>query len=336
MRIFVRLVAAGLYFSSCSAGIYAQQIMVDTPVEPPGTHSFQVRWDSDLERVIAYRDVSEPNLPAIRILSSSGSKVSIFPLKDFPGSGFIDIWDATGAPNGDIVVAAILGYGPRNVKPVPLKSLLLTYDGSGTLKRVWDVKPYHHHRIAADSAGNVFALGDGGKDDYPLLIKYSESGEVLGEFLSSGLFSAKDSVVDMISPNGQPQLFIKNDRLNVWIAATRELYAFSLDGVLLSSTSLSAAVQSIADQSGSSQVRILEIQVDSNQGIISQVRLFPKDQKLPAAVGVARLKTNGSFDSWVEPFSRGDVHRFMGLTSNDKAVFLEKVHDRTVAINLSK
>lgn len=336
MRIFVHLVAAAFYFISCSATAYAQQILVDAPVEPRGTHSFQVQWDSDLERVIAYRDISDASLPAIRILSSSGRKVSIFPLKDFPGSTFIDIWDATGAPSGDIVVAAILGYGPRNVKPVPLKSLLLTYDDTGTLRRVWDVKPYHHHRVSVDSAGDVFALGDEGKDDYPLLIKYSPSGEVLGEYLSSGLFSAKDSVVDMISPNGQPQLFIKNDRLNVWIAATRELYTFSLDGVLLSSTSLSAAVQSIADQSGSSQVRILELQVDSNQGIVSQVRLIPKDQKLPAVVGVARLRTNGSFDSWVEPVSGGDVHRFMGLTTGDKPVFLDKVHDRTVAVNWKK
>ena len=197
MRIFIKSVAAAFYFIWCSTSVCAQQIWVDAPVEPKGTHGFQVQWHSDLERAIAYRDISDANLPAIRVLSSSGGKVSIFPLKDFPGSTYIDIWDATGAPNGDIVVAAILAYGPRNVRPVPVKSFLLTYDETGTLRRVWDVKPYHHHRVAVDSAGNVFALGDGGKDDYPLLIKYSPSGEVLGEYLSSGLFSAKDSVVDM-------------------------------------------------------------------------------------------------------------------------------------------
>jgi hypothetical protein len=336
MRIFRRLVAAVLYFISCPAGVHAQKILIDSLAEPQGTQSFQVKWDSDLERVIAYRDTSDANLPAVRIFSSTGSKVAIFPLKDFSGSTYIDIWDATGAANGDVVVAAILAYGPRNVKPVPIKSLLLTYDSTGTLRKVWDVKPYHHHLVAADMAGNVFALGDGGKDDYPLLIKYSPSGEVLGEFLSSGLFSAKDSVVDMVSPNGQPQLFIRNSRLYVWIAATRELYTFSLDGVLLSSTSLSAAVQSIADQSGSSQVRFLDLEVDSNQGIISQVQLWPKDRGLPASVGVARLKANGSFDSWVEPVSQGDVHRFMGLTNGDKPVFLDKVRDKTVAINLNQ
>jgi hypothetical protein len=289
-----------------------------------------------LERAIAYRDVNDPNFPALRILSSSGRSVSIFPLKDIPGATYIDVWDVSGAPTGDILVAAILGYGPHNVKPVPIKSLLLTYDATGTLRRVWDVQPYHHHRVAGDAVGNVFALGDGRAGDYPLLIKYSPTGEILREFLSSGLFSANDSVVDMNSANGEPKLFVKNGRLYVWIAAIRELYTFSLDGALLSSTSLSDGVQHMADETGSSQVRFLELDADSKQEIIAQVQLWPKDHNVPAAVGVVRLKANGSFDSWVASPSRADVHLFMGLTSGDGLAFLDKVRDRTVALNWNK
>src|SRR5437660_97597 len=87
-------------------------------------------------------------------------------------------------------------------------------------------------RIQFDSSGNVFALGDGGAatGDYPLLVKYSPTGEVVGEYLSSGLFAAKDSVVDLKSSYGEPQMFIRNGRLRLWIAATRELYTFSPDG----------------------------------------------------------------------------------------------------------
>jgi len=328
-------VPAIFYLVSCSASAFAQEILFDASAEVGGGRGYQVQWDSDSRRMIAYRDTSEPNLPAIRVFSSSGSNVSLYPLRDFPGATYIDIWDLTGVPNGDIVVAAILAYGPRNTKPVPVKSLLLTYDETGTLRKVWDVKPYHHHRVAADSAGNVFALGDGGSGDYPLIIKYSASGEVLKEFLPSGLFSAKDSVVDLTSPNGEPQLFVKSDHLHVWIASTRELFTFSLDGVLLSTTSLSAAVQSIADLSGGSQVRFLGLRLDSNQRIISQVQLWPKDQKRSTGVALARINPNGSFDSWIEPISGGDVHRFLGLTTNDKTVFLEKVHQSAVMINLN-
>jgi len=311
--------------------------LFDASAEPKGGHGYQVKWDSGLKRMIAYRDISDLSLPAIRVLSNSGNNIPLYPLKDFPGSSYIDIWDVTGAPNGDIVVAAVLGYGPRNVNPVPVKSVVLTYDETGVLRRVWDVGPYHHHRVAADPAGNVFALGDGGKGtgDYPLLIKYSFSGDVVRELLPSSLFSDKDSVIDLKSPDGEPQLFIRNSHLYVWIAHTRELFTFSLDGTLISSNSLSGAAQGIADLGGSSNVRFLGLDVDSNERIVAQVQLWPKDRKLPLTVGLAHLKQNGSFDSWLEPASRGDAHRFLGLTTDDKRVFLEKVGQRAVSINLS-
>src|SRR5207253_8543926 len=141
----------------------------------------------------------------------------------------------------DIVVSATLGYGPRNTHPIPIKSLLLTYDATGMLRKVWDVNPYLDHHLAADRTGNVFALGEKGgaaAGDYPLLVKYSPTGEVLAETLSTGLFTKKEAVVTSGSPDGESKLFIKNDHLFAWIAPTQELFTFSLDGTLLSRRSL--------------------------------------------------------------------------------------------------
>jgi hypothetical protein len=92
----------------------------------------------------------------------------------------------------------------------------------------------------------------------------------------------------------------------------------------------------LADQSGSSRVTTLKFRVDSAQRIIAQVQLWPKDEKSFANVALVRIGANGSFDSWVEPKSGGDVHRFLGLTADDKPVFLEKVGKTAVAINLAK
>jgi hypothetical protein len=339
MRVCIRLLTAVLFFGPSFAGVTrAQKILFDTSTEPLGSGGYQVKWQPDVQRLIAYRDVGSPDLPAIRVLSNTGSNLPISPLKDFPGSAYIDIWDAAGAPNGDIVIAAIIGYGPRHSPTTPLKSMLLTYDQGGTLTKAWNVKPYHYHRVAVDSSGDIFALGDGGVGDYPLLVKYGASGQVLGGFLSSSSFSTSDAVVNLNSPNGEPELFIRNGRLHVWIAATRQLFVFSLDGVQLSAIPLSAAVQSITDLSGYPQLRFLGIDVDSNEEITCQFVLRPlAGSQLHPTVALAHLASNGSFGGWIEPASLGDVHRFVGFdTRGDKPVFLEKVNQKAVMINVSE
>lgn len=317
---------------------HAQQILLDASAEPKTLHGYLSHWDPDLEGMILYGDVDNPNVPGIQVFTAEGKKTSIYPLRDFPGAAQAEIWDATGGPNGDIVAATVVVYGTPGAGPVQAKSFLLTYDQTGTLTKVWDVQPYHFHRIAADAAGEVFALGDANiAGDYPLLIKYSTSGDAVGKYLPSGQFANHDSVVDLTSPNGEPQLFVINDRVYVWIAATLQLYAYSLDGNLLSVTSLSQAAHTIADLSGSSRVRFLNLQVDSSQEIIAQVGLFlrdvshPNNRKLKGSSAIARLKPDGSFDSWLEPVS---VHALVGLTAGGKPVFADKINQHAVVIRI--
>jgi hypothetical protein len=336
IKAVFKLTAATIGLLTHSVAAFPQQVTFSASGEIGGKSGYHLDWDSESQRMIAYRDTDDPALPVVRVLSSSGNNVALYPLKDFPDANHIDVWAVAGAPHGDIIISATLTYGPRGVRPSPVKSLLLTYDATGTLRRVWDVEPYLHHHLAADSTGNVFALGEKGftGENYPLLIKYSETGEVLRESLSSNLFASKAEVVGSGSPNGEAEVFVKNDHVIVWIAVTQELFTLSLDGVLLSKTALSSAIQNMAVLSSSSRVRVLELHVDSNQGILLQVQLWPEDKKMHANVTLARIAPNGSFDSWVEPISAGEAHRFLGLAANDKNVFLEKVDQKTVKVDL--
>lgn len=332
------LTVLGLAFTMFSFQTPAQRIMLDASAEPKGTKSYQTHWDPIEQRLICFRDVDDSTLPAAQVVWSNGSKVSLYPLKDLPGANYIDIWDATASPNGEVVIAAILGYGPRNSRPIPVKSLLLTYDAGGTLRKVWDVDPYHHHHLAVDSSGNVYALGDGPdpKSDFPLLIKYSPSGKVLGEYLTSGLFEKRDDVVGSNSPSGESEIFVSGNHIFVWIAMTLELFDFSLDGTLHSKSSLSPAVRSVSDSTGATRLRFLTITTDSAQRIIAQVQLWPKDGKSSANVGLARFESNGVFQSWIEPVASGDIHRFIGLRNDDRPVFLERTGQKAVMIDLGK
>jgi len=319
--------------------VKGQRISFDASSEPKGANGYHAYWDSVDQRMIWYRDVDDPSLPAVQVTPTDGSKVSLYPLKDFAGASYIDIWDATASPNGETVIAAILAYGPRNTRPVPVKSLLLTYDATGTLRKVWDVDPYHHHHVATDASGNVYALGDGvnPKADFPLVVKYSPTGKVLQQFLSSGLFAKKDDVVGSNSPNGESQIFVRNDHVFVWIAMTLELFDFSLDGSLLSRTSLSPAIQKISDAAGGAAVGILSLTTDSNRAIIAQLRIRSNDGKQSSSnVGLARISQDGNFQDWIEPVKGGDVHHFLGLQGGDKPVFLEKTSAHSVIIDLGK
>jgi hypothetical protein len=335
MKIGIRI-AVVVLLSASPMSLRCQQIVFDGSDETSGRPGFQVEWDSESQRMIAYRDASDSSWAAVRVFSTSG-RLALYPLKDFPGANYVDIWAVAGSGNSDIVLSVVLGYGPRNSRPIPVKTLVLTYDAGGTLRKAWDVDPYLVHHLASDSMGNVFALAEKGlaAEDYPLLIKYSTTGEVLREGLSTSLFPGKALVVGSGSPTGEAQLFIKNEHLFVWIATTQELFDFTLDGIFLSKISLSSAIQSMIDQSASSRVRVLNFRVDSSHGIVCQVQLWPKDTKLRAQVALAHISPTGSFENWIEPPSRDDVHRFLGLSGNDKNLFLEKVNQNTVKIVLN-
>jgi hypothetical protein len=300
---------------------------------------YWVGWDGGVERLVLQRDVRDANSAAVKTVDQSGKVVGIYPVRDFPGSDHADVWAVTPGANGDVILAAIIGYGPASQAPTPVKSLVLTYDSAGTLRSVWDVSPYHHHLLAADAAGNVFALGDADTkdDDYPLLIKYSPQGEVLKEFLPAGSFAAKDGVIgDFSSDHGNSQMYIRGDRLYLYIAVTQEWMVFSLDGVILSRVSLAPAFTQIAVANNSGIARPLQFSTDSSGNILVFVTLQSADKTKPLMVTLARLDGNGAFKKNTTPGPAATQARFLGLRSSGAPVYVENLNKRTIYVDLSR
>src|SRR5438270_3373716 len=205
--LFVLLVLIGVVAES-------QRFELNATADGKGDSGYRTQWDSTHNRLLQFRDTSMPDLPSARIFGDSGTSVPIFILHDFQEARFSDIWAAAATPEGGIVLSVILGFGdrpnPRDPsRPFPpLKSLLLTYGPDGALKKVWNVVPYQHQALAVDRSGNVFGLGtrDAGPEGFPMLIKYSPSGTVLGEYVPSKMFAKGANALDGNSLNGSPAL----------------------------------------------------------------------------------------------------------------------------------
>lgn len=237
------------------------------------------------------------------------------------------IWGAATTPAGGLVLSAIAEYGPREVKLVPVKSLILTYDASANLRRVWEVKPYHHHLLAVDQQGNVFGLGDRGDttSGYPLLIKYSPTGKVLREMLPSTLFPGiGDNVVLSGSPHGESEMFIEKELVYIWLAPTQELFRFSLEGELLGRISLATALKGVAAQTGYDRTQVIWLGVQSGK-LVVQLRLWPKDTTgQRVKVGIVRLAEGGTEATLLGPLNEGpSPGRFLGTATDQKLVFVE-------------
>ncbi len=181
-----------LFFTSGLAPALSQQNerTIETPfaVQPD---LYLSKWDSIQEVLLFYRDTSDPLMPAVRAYDhGTQARLVISPLKEFPGAKAIEIWDVDAATGCEVTMASVIQYGGQRVKHA-----LLTYDHWGLLRKFWEVYPYHHHGLAVDHEGNVYAFGhreDRGEQanqpDYSLLIKYSPAGKVLWESLPRSTF----------------------------------------------------------------------------------------------------------------------------------------------------
>ena len=281
-------------------------------------------WDRVQDRLIAYRHVGQPGVPALRLFGKDGTSAAVIaPLGDFPEAREFIIWGVAGTPHGGVAVAAIADYGEHRVK-----SLVLSYDGSGKLTKLWDVDPYHHHRLAVDREGNIFAFGDRGDtrdSNYSLFVKYSPSAKVLREFLPGTSFPMGDDVVGTGGATGEHQMYISGEELVVFLAPTRELLRFTLAGNLRSRVSLDPALDKIAAAYNAGRVEILALGGQSDGPFIAQVRLWPKtgsDQ--PIRFGMMKFSSDGLTAGLLEPpaVTLAQGH-FLGTTNSGKLLFLE-------------
>ena len=323
-RFAILSVTIGLVVSAS----FAQQPVPDLSVDGPARSGYWAKWDFRSGSLIFYRDVDKPSSPAVRLVRADGSSTPFYPLRDLPGARAVVVWDVAQTPEGGVVLSAIAEYAERGTEPMPLKSLLMTYDREARLSKFWDVFPYHHHHIAVDGSGNVFALGvkESKRNDYPLLIKYSPDGKVSGEFLPANLFPVGDDVVESGSPNGESEMFINGRELVIWLAPVQELVRLSLEGRLLSRSSWEGPLQLLAMQSGSKRAKIEHASGLPNGDVVAQVSLWPaKGSKAPLQSAIAIFPRDGSEAYYLKPPRESHEYgRFLGGDPDGGLIFMER------------
>jgi hypothetical protein len=255
-------------------------------------------WDPVQDRMVAYRDVQDSTTPTLRVFSRDArSSTPIYVLKQLPDVREVSIWGVAGAPGGGVVIAAMLDYGEHRVK-----SVLLTFGGDGRLKKFWEVDPYHHHRVAVDREGNVFAFGDShnpADSNYNLIVKYSPSSKILRKFLPGTTFEAGDEVVSITAATGEHYMFIGREELFLFLSTTKDLFRFSLSGRLLSRVSLAPVLAKLAEATSSARAELMGLALGSNE-LIAQVRFWPADPNgNPSQLSMVRMALDGSYG---EPF----------------------------------
>jgi hypothetical protein len=304
----------------CPAYSEAQGFRIGSTTDAGG--GYFPHWDSVQDRLILYRDTQASGAPVARIFNSDGTSIPIYPLTDLPGAWHIDVWGVAATPEGGAVLTAIVGFTPPAVKPPQIQSLLLTYDANGKLTKVWNVNPYHHHHLAVDGDGNIFALGDANLEEpYPLIVEYSPTGKVLREFLSSATFPNGDFAIDSNSTNGESGMFIRRNELFVWLASSQELFHFSLTGNLLGRTSLASALSGLSAETGTDHIEVQFLTATEQSEVIAQVHLWPKPPSDASRVVMVSLSADGSKATILRSApSRG---WFLGKTGQGRLVFFE-------------
>ena len=308
-----------------SAGT-AQEVPVVLSVGGQNETGFLTKWDYAAQRAIFFRDTRVASVPAVQMVAQSGSMISIYPLLDLPGALSIGVWDVAQTPSGGVVFSAIAQYTAESSKPRVLKSLLMTYDRDGKLERIWDVYPYHHHHLAVAADGSVFALGtkDTKERGYPLLIKYSSAGRVLGEFLPASQFAVGDEVVESGSECGETEMFVAGDQLVLWLAPAEEILTISLSGGIRGRYPLHKVLANMATNNNAAKAKIIKMSPTQTAGtFLAQIQLWPAagDATSKVRTVMAVLPTNG--DGQLVTSKSPEGGKFLGQTKSGKAVYLE-------------
>jgi hypothetical protein len=318
-------VAGLVLLAQCSGQVAEFSLEIPFPAE--STQALY-KWDPVHAQLILYRDVTDPAFPAARAYDSRfRARAPIYPLKDFPGAIAADLWSVAAGPGGATVVSAVIQYGGLNNK-----SLLLTYDAHGSLRKLWDVRPYHHHQVAADREGNVYAFGhrdDRGEErnepDYPLLVKYSPSGNVVWESLPRSAFPYDVEILVTNAETLEHSFVITRDSLVLFVSTTKELLKVDLrDGRINDRSQMSPILNRLAAEAGLAFGKIICLGIAANGDLIAQLRLEPKSPNKPPGFVMAQISRSGSsYTRLGDVLSIPSMGAFLGLDSEGKCLFLK-------------
>ena len=194
-------------------------------------------------------------------------------MNDFSKAGGLDIWAVAAGPQS-VLVAGVVPAGERALR-LPPRHVILTYGLDGILRRKWVVNPWHHHDIAVDHSGCVYAMGHriDGVHAANLVRKYTRDGVVERE-LPSDLVPN----VEAMSPDRENNRFwVEDDLLRVYLADSDELFQFDLDGRLQHRASLRESLARLAREKGGVRADVMNISGDAKgTSVLAQVAIWTK------------------------------------------------------------
>ena len=304
---------------------HAQTIQVAVAATNDGQGGYLTQWDAVQKKLLLYRDTKMASVPAARMYAADGSEVVVFPVKDLQDSWYVDIWGVAATPRGGMVLAAGVGYTPHGVRPAEEKPFLLTYDGTGKLQRAWEVWPYQYFEVAVDSAGNVFGLGlREGDSPYPLIVKYSSTGKILKEFFSTSLLPAGEDSFHANAQNGRDQMFIAGNDLFFWLATTKELFRFSLDGDLVARTNFKSALDSLTRKSNAANAAVQQLSTDESGQIVAQIVFWSLDTSVRHPfVLLSRFGSDGQIQEMSPLAPPSKTSSFLWASKNGRNMYLD-------------
>lgn len=309
-----------------------QLLKLDSADDRKGDTGYVPHWDPVQDRLLAYRDTSDSALATARVFDSSGNSVPLFLLRDFPGAKSLHVWAAAASPDGGAILSVLVTYIDGQMNKTG-RSLLLSYDGAGVLRKVWNVDPYIHRQLAVDRDGNVYALGhyiSTTKGSYPLLVKYSADGKLLRELLFSSTFPQGDEVVTGGPSTEGTAIVVSGDDLFAYVTATQELFKFSSDGTLEGRTDLEGTLRHFAASRGFNRFDILAWGIRNTSEIVAHVRFIAQpgaSHKIQFTM--LRIATDGSYVQKIDDPPSAPAFTFLGTNSNGRMVFVERQKDGT-------
>jgi hypothetical protein len=301
-------------------------------------HNFS-KWDELRNEVVLYRDASAPGDSAVTV--GAPPRLSVYPLRDFAGASAFKTWDVCLTTGGGVVVLGIVEFAPRQVEHV-----ILTYDSEGKLRKHWNVAPYHHHSVAADAEGNVYAFGHlihvkhtPSNPDYPLLVKYSPNGAVIWKTLSWHLISSSgEAVLAKESDTGSHGLLLVPDGVLVYAADATKLIYVSSSGQIRKVQDLAGVLTSLAKANAAERTEMLKFGLATDGSVIAQVRLYPRTAKGNILFQLVQINEKGK-TLWT-PLGKAQSEldfRFLGVRSDTHdMVFVKKPRNGKALLESSK
>ena len=327
---------------SCFANA-ADPFIASYPVQSMG--DMMPRWDQGNRRVLSYQSQTASEQVGVQITSIDPSEptVKINVLKDFPGASQAILVGIAPGPGRSIFVAGRLQYS----KPeggTALKEVILTYDASGKLIKVWDVAPYEPETIASDESGNVYSFGvrfdvfnrKGTAIDYGTLVEYSPDGKVVKEMLAASLFPRDVDPAEFTSETGSRVVSVTNDRIYVYASKTSEVFVLDRSGNLMRRYSILNITRDLAARNHYAVRELIEVAFDREGNLYFDMGLGePTAKGLPNAVRIGAKLYSTSLESsqWPSPWEMVGKkitmdRRMIGINSDGSVVSLVRNRGR--------